>query len=224
MKLCNKGLHDLDKPGNRVKNGKRAGGSPRNTCGPCKSGRQTEWLIVNRIHRDKLVCDYGHIFTVTNTHWRTDKDGNLESRKCRRCMTEKSAAYRACVKRVKASPEKIAEMEAIAAGMRPEELATWESKEREEERSKPWEVPVWTELALCANRDPELFFTQDWENPDEEQGREAKAKSICGQCAVRALCLDYAIRRNEHYGIWGGLNRIERIDMARQRRKQLAAA
>lgn len=223
MKLCAKGLHDIDKPGNLVKNGKRKDGvSIAWTCSPCKSGRNTEWNRVNRVHSEKTVCDYGHIFTLANTHWRTDKEGNITSRACRPCMGEKSAAHRAGVKRAKASDQRIAELEAIAAAMPPGELATWETKSIQEERSLPWEEVVWMEESACRNRDPELFFTQGWESQEAAEVRAAKAKSICRGCLVMDQCLDYALARRISHGIWGGLDRPERVEMARLRKRVAA--
>ncbi len=32
----------------------------------------------------------------------------------------------------------------------------------------------------------------------------ARAKAICGRCALRASCLDEAIARAEPWGVWGG--------------------
>ena len=40
--------------------------------------------------------------------------------------------------------------------------------------------------------------------------REQRAKAICSECPVRTDCLDHALTVNERYGIWGGLNEIER--------------
>ncbi len=32
----------------------------------------------------------------------------------------------------------------------------------------------------------------------------ARAKAICGRCALRAGCLDEALEREEPWGVWGG--------------------
>ena len=36
------------------------------------------------------------------------------------------------------------------------------------------------------------------------------AKRLCANCPVRADCLEAALARHETYGIWGGLNELER--------------
>jgi WhiB family redox-sensing transcriptional regulator len=60
-----------------------------------------------------------------------------------------------------------------------------------------------------------MFFPPShFERKDEKELREANAKAICGQCAVRRDCLEYAVRIREPHGIWGGLNETERRMMA----------
>ncbi|MFD9903862.1 WhiB family transcriptional regulator [Streptomyces sp. NPDC059063] len=36
------------------------------------------------------------------------------------------------------------------------------------------------------------------------------AKAVCYSCPVRLMCLEGALRRDEKYGIWGGLDVFER--------------
>jgi WhiB family redox-sensing transcriptional regulator len=45
--------------------------------------------------------------------------------------------------------------------------------------------------------------------------RELVAKRICASCGVRDDCLEAALARHESYGIWGGLNEIERRGLLR---------
>jgi WhiB family transcriptional regulator, redox-sensing transcriptional regulator len=66
-----------------------------------------------------------------------------------------------------------------------------------------FDEPTWRDLALCAETDPELFFV-------EKGGTARPAKRICGQCEVRAECLEFALEHNEGFGIWGGLTERER--------------
>jgi WhiB family redox-sensing transcriptional regulator len=75
----------------------------------------------------------------------------------------------------------------------------------------------WREKAACRGMDAGLFFGSDNESPQQRQAREAKAKTICASCPVRAQCLDDALRNSIRYGIWGGLNEEER---ARERRRR----
>jgi WhiB family redox-sensing transcriptional regulator len=56
-----------------------------------------------------------------------------------------------------------------------------------------------------------LFFPPTYaERKEERDAREARAKSICAECPVRAECLDYALSIREPHGIWGGLTEAER--------------
>jgi WhiB family transcriptional regulator, redox-sensing transcriptional regulator len=53
----------------------------------------------------------------------------------------------------------------------------------------------------CAGADPELFF------PESRTAAAAvPAIAICRRCQVRSRCLQGAIGRREHFGIWGGVN------------------
>ena len=49
----------------------------------------------------------------------------------------------------------------------------------------------------CHAVDPDLFFA---DSPLEVE----RAKSLCRDCPVRALCLDAALARREPWGVWGG--------------------
>ncbi len=68
---------------------------------------------------------------------------------------------------------------------------------------------TWQDRALCAQTDPEAFFP-------EKGGSTREAKRVCRSCEVRAECLDYALERNELYGIWGGLSERERRLLKRE--------
>jgi WhiB family redox-sensing transcriptional regulator len=68
----------------------------------------------------------------------------------------------------------------------------------------------WMKRAACAGMDYEMFF------PERGQSVIA-AKTVCAQCAVRAICLDYAMSINERHGIWGGTTEKERRVLRRQR-------
>lgn len=62
---------------------------------------------------------------------------------------------------------------------------------------------AWQADALCAQTDPEAFFP-------EKGGSTREAKKICALCPVRAQCLEYALKNDERFGIWGGLSERER--------------
>ena len=68
---------------------------------------------------------------------------------------------------------------------------------------------AWQEDALCAQTDPEAFLP-------EKGGSTRDAKRICAQCTVRAECLEYALKNDERFGIWGGLSERERRRLRRR--------
>jgi hypothetical protein len=63
----------------------------------------------------------------------------------------------------------------------------------------------WMEKALCRQVHPDLHF------PEGRQQRTQirDAKNVCGRCEVAGACLDYALRNNEEWGVWGGLDERE---------------
>ncbi|MFY9228300.1 MAG: WhiB family transcriptional regulator [Candidatus Microsaccharimonas sp.] len=63
-------------------------------------------------------------------------------------------------------------------------------------------VDNWREFAECATTDPEIFLPQKGESTRD-------AKKICGRCAARLFCLDYAVATKQE-GIWGGTSDRER--------------
>ncbi|HEY1331348.1 MAG TPA: WhiB family transcriptional regulator [Actinomycetota bacterium] len=66
----------------------------------------------------------------------------------------------------------------------------------------------WQERARCREHDPEVFFP-------EKGGSSREAKRICADCPVRIECLNYALRRDERYGVWGGMSERERRRLKR---------
>lgn len=66
----------------------------------------------------------------------------------------------------------------------------------------------WQDRALCAQTDPEAFFP-------EKGGSTREAKRVCMGCEVRAECLEYALARDERFGIWGGMSERERRRLRR---------
>jgi WhiB family redox-sensing transcriptional regulator len=69
--------------------------------------------------------------------------------------------------------------------------------------------PRWQEQALCAQTDPESFFP-------EKGGSTREAKRICAACDVRQECLEFALQRDERFGIWGGMSERERRRLRRR--------
>jgi len=82
-----------------------------------------------------------------------------------------------------------------------------------------WEYG-WQWLAACRGQDTTLFFPPGQpEQKEAKDVRERKAKAICAACPVRTECLEYAVRIREPYGIWGGLNELERRMLLRHRER-----
>lgn len=70
-------------------------------------------------------------------------------------------------------------------------------------------------VAACADHeDKDLWFPE----PDEHE-RAAEAKAICTVCPARASCLAFSYEFGAPEGIWGALDRDERVQA---RRNQLS--
>jgi WhiB family transcriptional regulator, redox-sensing transcriptional regulator len=63
--------------------------------------------------------------------------------------------------------------------------------------SQAFDSQAFASAELPCRDDPELFFA---ESPEDVEF----AKSLCGSCAVRMVCLAGAIARAEPWGVWGG--------------------
>ncbi len=66
----------------------------------------------------------------------------------------------------------------------------------------------WVDDAICSQTDPESFFV-------EKGGTTKPAKLICQGCPVRQQCLDYALKHDERWGVWGGYSERERRRLQR---------
>lgn len=71
---------------------------------------------------------------------------------------------------------------------------------------------TWRQLAACRGVEPDIFY------PASDEEAEV-AKAVCGQCAVRQPCLEYALASRERDGVWGGATEKERRRIQRQRRR-----
>ncbi|MDQ0790489.1 WhiB family transcriptional regulator [Streptomyces sp. B3I8] len=67
---------------------------------------------------------------------------------------------------------------------------------------------AWQQRALCAQTGADFFFPEPGSSLRE-------AKRICGMCEMRSVCLDYALRHDERFGVWGGLSEKERLRLVR---------
>jgi len=69
----------------------------------------------------------------------------------------------------------------------------------------------WSDMAACRGGESWLFFSPEiTERKEARLEREHMAKKLCATCPVREECLEAALERHETYGIWGGLNELER--------------
>ena len=68
---------------------------------------------------------------------------------------------------------------------------------------RPFEPATWRDRAACVGAEREVFFPTQGEDV-------RRAKAVCAACPVRADCLDYAMRWDIRYGIWGGLSEKQR--------------
>lgn len=72
----------------------------------------------------------------------------------------------------------------------------------------PTPPDVWQDLAACYGIDPDLFFP-----PSEDDAGPALA--YCGSCSIREMCLAWALKNGERYGVWGGTTEQQRRRMDR---------
>src|ERR1700720_3359680 len=80
----------------------------------------------------------------------------------------------------------------------------------------------WRSTAACRSADPDLFFPISATGP--AAGQIAQAKTICASCGVRQECLEFALTREQNYGIWGGTTAEDRQRSRRRTRRAAAAA
>ncbi|WP_435280141.1 WhiB family transcriptional regulator [Streptomyces sp. 1222.5] len=77
----------------------------------------------------------------------------------------------------------------------------------------------WVQQAACASTDidPTIFYAP--EHPgNPSAARIHTAKKICSRCSVIKQCLEFAMSRNERFGVWGGLTVAERRQLHRNHR------
>ncbi len=79
----------------------------------------------------------------------------------------------------------------------------------------------WQQDAACRGEHAVAFFPPPhFERKDLRLARERRAKAICRTCPVSSECLDAAMSAREPHGVWGGLNEVERRQLADQRSGQ----
>lgn len=72
----------------------------------------------------------------------------------------------------------------------------------------------WRSKAACLTVDPELFFPIGNTGPAIAQV--AEAKTVCRECEVAGICLQWAIDNNQDAGVWGGMSEEERRALKRR--------
>jgi WhiB family redox-sensing transcriptional regulator len=78
--------------------------------------------------------------------------------------------------------------------------------------------PTWRGAAECRRTNAVHFFAPShFERKEEKDLREGQARALCRACPVLRDCLDYSLAVQEPYGIWGGLNELERRRTLRKR-------
>lgn len=78
--------------------------------------------------------------------------------------------------------------------------------------------PTWRSAAACQGSTAGAFYPPNsTETREQRAQREGVARSLCGRCPVQQACLEYALFVQEPYGIWGGLNELERRRLLRRR-------
>ena len=66
---------------------------------------------------------------------------------------------------------------------------------------------LWYKRANCRDMDTNLFFPEDGHNITQF------TREVCQLCDVRMECLNYALRNNIEYGVWGGTSPNQRRGM-----------
>ena len=66
----------------------------------------------------------------------------------------------------------------------------------------------WRDYAACLGQETDLFFPEPGTKGAAKQAEEVKA--FCKICFVSSDCLEYALKNEEAFGIWGGTTPKER--------------
>lgn len=68
----------------------------------------------------------------------------------------------------------------------------------------------------CEQTDPEAFYP-------EKGASLVMGKRVCNGCEIREACLEYALARDERFGIWGGMSTQQRDQFRHERNRRIAA-
>lgn len=103
-------------------------------------------------------------------------------------------------------------------------MADEDPRWREEAKCRLPSVYEWLAdlLGLSITEVPDVWFPVKHENASATA---RIAKTVClgnddkDPCPVLFVCREYAITRNERFGVWGGMSEVERTSVRRHRRK-----
>lgn len=75
----------------------------------------------------------------------------------------------------------------------------------------------WRHRAACNGKDTNWWFPPQSGISTVMTPAARRAVAICQSCPVAAACLEQAMNKPEHYGIWGGLTAEQRRGMRRRK-------
>lgn len=76
--------------------------------------------------------------------------------------------------------------------------------------NEPYEMPTeWRADAACVGELETMFAAAS--GPMAEQ-----AKRVCAGCPVVEECLDYALKTRQDFGVWGGMDELDRRRLRRR--------
>lgn len=76
--------------------------------------------------------------------------------------------------------------------------------------------PNWRVRGSCIGADTEDFFPEGQGKAVDAQI--ARAKAICAECPVAQACLEFSLRTNQPFGIFGGTTPSERRTIRKERK------
>jgi WhiB family redox-sensing transcriptional regulator len=65
----------------------------------------------------------------------------------------------------------------------------------------------WMEDAYCRDAEPESFYSEN------EQFQRKLVEQYCKKCPVMNQCLEYALAREDRFGVWGGTTGRQRREI-----------
>jgi WhiB family redox-sensing transcriptional regulator len=81
----------------------------------------------------------------------------------------------------------------------------------------------WMAEAPCRGSSVAFFVDDGIDFPRAAAQRRvtyAEARRICSTCPLTEPCLEYALASHAEYGVWGGLDPVERRALERERRQR----